>query len=436
MNKLKKFNICIAGLGTVGSNVIYSLIENHQLIINKTNIDFNILGISAKNKFKKRIFDINKYQWCDDLLDLVDIPNCNILIELVGDEKGLSYDLVKKALKNRIHVITANKALLSKNGNELFKIAEDNNVLLLFEAAVAGGIPIIKVIKQSVFLNKINRISGIFNGTTNYILSEMENQNLTFKEVLNNAQKNGYAEVDPTNDVEGIDSAHKLSLLSTICFGSKISIENISYKGISNINIEDINNAKKLGYKIKLISESEIIDNKLMSVVEPKLIRKETHLANVHGVLNAVKVETDYLKPLILKGEGAGGKATASSIISDLYELALNVNSSSLGYLTSQLKEFDILDLSKKSSSYYLRILAKDISGVLAKITSNLNEEGISIETILQIPESKTQNNSVPIIIVTHETTKNFLTKALIKIEKLDFVLDKVSVITIDKNFD
>ena len=436
MNKLKKFNICIAGLGTVGSNVIFSLIENHQLIINKINIDFNIIGISAKNKSKKRIFDINKYHWCDDSLDLVDIPNCNILIELVGEEKGLSYDLVKKALKNRIHVITANKALLSKNGNELFKIAEDNNVLLLFEAAVAGGIPIIKVIKQSVFLNKIHRISGIFNGTTNYILSEMENQNLTFKEVLNNAQKNGYAEVDPTNDVEGIDSAHKLSLLSTICFGSKISIENISYKGISNINIEDIKNAKKLGYKIKLISESEIIDNKLMSLVEPKLIRKETHLANVHGVLNAVKVETDHLKPLILKGEGAGGKATASSIISDLYEIALNGNSSSLGYLTNQLKEFDILDLSKKSSSYYLRILAKDISGVLAKITSNLNEEGISIETILQIPDNKTQNNQVPIIIVTHETTKNFLTKALIKIEKLDFVFGKVSVITIDKNFD
>jgi len=436
MNKSKKINICIAGLGTVGSNVVYSLNKNHQLIMNKINIDFNILGISAKNKSKKRIFDINKFQWCDNLLDLIDMPNCDILIELVGDEKGLSYELVKKALNNKIHVITANKALLSKYGNELFKIAENNNVLLLFEAAVAGGIPIIKVIKKSLFLNKINWISGIFNGTTNYILSEMENKNLTFKEVLNIAQKNGYAEFDPTNDVDGIDSAHKLSLLSTLCFGSKIRFEKITYKGISNIDIEDIKNAEKLGYKIKLISESELIGNKLMSVVEPKLIRKETHLANVHGVLNAVKIETDHLQPLILKGEGAGGKATASSIISDLYEIALNDNSPSLGYLTSQLKEFDILDLSKKTSSFYLRILAKDISGVLAKITSNLNEEGISIETILQIPDNKTKNNHVPIIIVTHETTKNFLIKALIKIEKLNFVFGKISVITIDKNFD
>ena len=306
----------------------------------------------------------------------------------------------------------------------------------MFEAAIAGGIPIIKVIKQSLFLNKISRISGIFNGTTNYILSEMENNDLTFKEVLNKAQKNGYAEVDSTNDVDGIDSAHKLSLLSTLCFGSKISFEKIIYKGISNIDIEDIKNAKKLGYKIKLISESEIIDNKLMSIVEPKLIKKENHLANVNGVLNAVKIETDHLNPLILKGEGAGGKATASSIISDLYEIALNVNTPSLGRLTSQLKEFDILDLSNKTCSYYLRILAKDISGVLAKITANLNEEGISIETILQIPDNKTKNNHVPIIIVTHETTKNFLINALIKIEKLNFVYGKISVITIDKNFD
>ena len=242
--------------------------------------------------------------------------------------------------------------------------------------------------------------------------------------------------INSLNDVEGIDSAHKLSLLSTLCFGSKINFENISYKGISNINIEDIKYAKKLGYKIKLISESEIIDNKLMSVVEPKLIRKETHLANVHGVLNAVKIETDHLNPLILEGEGAGGKATASSIISDLYEISQDINTPPLGYSTSQLVDYEILDLSNILSSYYLRILAKDISGVLAKITSNLNEEGISIETILQIPDNKTSDNYIPIIIVTHETTKNFLMKALTKIEKLDFVLTKVNVITIDKNFD
>ena len=301
-------------------------------------------------------------------------------------------------------------------------------------AAIAGGIPIVKVIKQSIFLNKIKKISGILNGTTNYILTEMENKKMSFKEVLKKAQQNGYAEINPNNDVDGVDSAHKLSLLSTLCFGSIINFDNVTYEGISNIDIEDIKNAEKLGYKIKLISESEIIDNKIMSVVEPKLIPKETQLANIDGVLNAIKIESDHLQPLILKGEGAGGRATSSSIISDLYEIALNINSPSLGYVTNQLIDYEKLDLSNKLESYYVRILVKDISGVLSRITSNLNEEGISIETILQIPDKNISQEQIPIIIVTHETTKNFLKKSLTKIEKLDFVLDNIAVITIDKS--
>ena len=216
MNKIKTLNVCIAGLGTVGSAVIDSLTKNHQLILKKISTEFIIQAISAKNKSKKRIFDINKYQWHYDPFELVKNTKCDIFIELIGEEKGLSFDLVKKALENKIHVITANKAMLSKYGNELFKIAEKNNVLLLFEAAIAGGIPIVKVIKQSLFLNKIKKISGILNGTTNFILSEMEKKKLSFKEVLEEAQQNGYAEIDPANDVDGVDSAHKLSLLSTL----------------------------------------------------------------------------------------------------------------------------------------------------------------------------------------------------------------------------
>ena len=434
MIKSQKIHICVAGLGTIGSNLIDILDKDHQLIYKKTNIDFNILGISAKNISKKRIFDINNYQWIDDPFELVKNNKCDIFIELIGEEKGISFDLVKKALENHIHVITANKAMLSKYGNELFKIAEKNNVLLLFEAAIAGGIPIVKVIKQSIFLNKIRKISGILNGTTNFILSEMENKKLGFEEVLKKAQQNGYAEINPINDIDGIDSAHKLSLLSTLCFGSKINFDNVTYEGISKIDIEDIKNAEKLGCKIKLISESEIVDNKIMSVVEPKLIIKETQLANIDGVLNAVKIESEHLQPLILKGEGAGGQATSSSIISDLYEISLNIKSPSLGYETNQLIDYEKLDISNKLESYYLRILVKDISGVLAKITSNLNEEGISIETILQIPDKNISQEQIPIIIVTHETTKNLLKKALTKIEKLDFVLDDIAVITIDKS--
>ena len=265
---MKKINICIAGLGTVGSNVVLSLNENEDYITSKTNFSFNILGVSAKNKFKKRICDIKNFTWCEDPMDLLNIKECNVLIELIGEEKGLSFDLVKQALEKNIHVVTANKALLAINGSELFNIAEQNNVLLLYEAAVAGGIPIIRSIKNSINLNKIKRISGILNGTTNFIFTEMEKFNLSFHDVLKKAQLNGYAEANPTNDIDGIDSAHKLTLLSTLCFGSEINFNNNKFSGINDIHIEDIYNAKKLGYRIKLISESQIIEDKIINVTD------------------------------------------------------------------------------------------------------------------------------------------------------------------------
>ena len=430
---MRKVNICIAGLGNVGSEVVKYLTNNKEYYLKKTNIEFNILAISAKNKSKKRVFDLNKFKWLDDPLDLIKINDCNILIELIGTEKSISYELVKKALNNRINVITANKALLSKHGDELFEIADKNNTLLLFEAAVAGGIPIIKVLKQSIFLNKIYKISGILNGTTNFILSEMEKKNLDFSQILEDAQQKGYAESDPTNDIEGIDSAHKLSLLSAICFGTKVNFDNIRYKGISNIRIEDINYSNKLGYKIKLISKSEIVNNKISSLVEPILINKNSQLANINSVLNAIKVETDHLESLFLIGEGAGGKATSSSVISDIFELVSDVKIPSLGYKNSELTNIEHIDYNDRNTSFYLRITVKDIPGVLAKITSNLNEEGISIETILQMPENKINKNEVSIIITTHETNSNLLNRSLIKIENLNFVVSKIAVITIDK---
>ena len=432
---MKNINICIAGLGTVGSNVILSLNENNDYINSKANLSFNILGVSAKNKFKKRICDIKNFTWCENPLDLLNIKDCNVLIELIGEEKGLSFDLVKQALEQKIHVVTANKALLAMNGSELFKIAEHNNVLLLYEAAVAGGIPIIKSIKNSIYIDKINKISGILNGTTNFILTEMEKFNLDFQEVLKRAQSNGYAEADPTNDIEGIDSAHKLTLLSTLCFGSEINFKNNKFSGIGNIHIEDIHNAKKLGYRIKLISESQIIEGKIMNVTEPRLIKIKNPLANVDGVKNAINVETEHLHSLFYEGEGAGGKATASAIISDLFEISNNSKSLSLGYKISELISFQSFDLMEKISPYYLRIISKDLTGVLSKITSFLNESGISIETILQIPENQNNNNSIPIIIVTHDTKKSSLMIALEKIEKQEFILEKIVLINMDKNY-
>ncbi len=431
---MKFLNICIAGLGNVGSSVVNTINQNHELIKNKASLSINILGISSKNRLKKRSCNINSYEWYDNPLDLVKIDNCNVLIELIGEEKGISFELIKKALNNKIHVVTANKSLLAKHGAELFEIAENNNVLLLYEAAVAGGIPIIKTIKNSIFLNNILKVSGILNGTTNYILSKMESENLSFDKALEDAQSKGYAELDPTNDIEGFDAAYKLTILSTICFGSEINFKNNEITGIKRIKIDDIINAKKLGYRIKLISETSIINNEISCVTEPKLIKINNPLASVSGVLNAVQIQTDQLENLFLEGEGAGGKATASSIISDLYEIFLNSNISSLGYKISNLKHLEKHDILEIERSYYVRIMTKDIAGVLATITSHFNESNISIEKILQVPENIGENLPIPIIIFTHKIKKKLLIQKIRKIDILDFVFDKIIIMNIDKN--
>ena len=249
---MDQINICIAGLGNVGSYLISTIVDNNSYVQSKASLSFNIIGVSAKNKLKKRICNIESYDWFDNPLDLINVKNTDVIIELIGEEKGISFELVKTALENKIHVVTANKALLAKNGLELFKIAEKNNVLLLYEAAVAGGIPIIKTLKNNIFLNKIKKISGILNGTTNYILTTMKEKNLSFNEVLDIAKSKGYTtDSEADLDIGGLDSAHKLTLLASLCFGAEIDFDNNEITGISNIHIDDINNANNLGFKPK-----------------------------------------------------------------------------------------------------------------------------------------------------------------------------------------
>ena len=431
---MKELNICIAGLGNVGSHLISTIEETKTFLNSKISNDIKILGISAKNKKKKRIFNIDNYKWFDNPLDLLSIPNCNVLIELIGHEKGTSYSLVKTALENKINVITANKALLAINGLELFNIAEKNNVLLLYEAAVAGGVPIIKTIKNNIFLNKFKRISGILNGTTNYILTTMLEKNLSFEEVLSIAKSKGYTtDSESELDIGGLDSAHKLTILTAICFGSKINFSNNEVKGISEISITDIINVNKLGYRIKLISEAYIADDNIYCLTEPKLVNIKNPLANVNGVLNAINIETDQLQSLFLEGEGAGGRATASSVISDLYEISLETNIPSLGYSFDKLIDYKKFNNSEIESSYYLRITTKDIAGVLSKITGHFRDFHISIEKILQIPDDNIKL-SVPIIIFTHKIKKYKLFNVINLIEKQEFVLEKIAIIPIYRN--
>ena len=427
---IKKLSICIAGLGNVGSALVSTIQKNNEIIYNKSNLKIDIVAVSAKNKNKQRDCDISKYEWFDNPIDLINNNKCDVFVELIGLEKSVSFELVKKALNQKIHVVTGNKAMLANYGSELFLIAEQNEVLLLYEAAVAGGIPVIKTIKNNLFLNKIKKISGILNGTTNYILSKMQEDNLSFNEALNIAKNKGFtSDREAELDLGGVDHAHKIKIKKTLSFGADLDFSVNDITGISEITIDDIKYADQLGYRIKLISESSIIDDQLYAVTSPKLIHKNNSISNVNGALNAINIETDQLNNIFLEGEGAGGKATASSIISDLYEISIMSSYKSLGFEYNKLikyKKFNSLNIESK---YFLRIMTNDQLGVLSKITTYFNDSNISVEKIVQIPDNN--DEIIPIIISTHKIKKLKLMNAVDKIEKLDFV-QKISFIPIE----
>ena len=430
---MKKIDVCIAGLGNVGSSLVYLIEKNTELMKVKANLIINILAISAKNKNKKRNFDIDNYTWVEDPINLLKVKGKppKILIELIGFEKDISYDLVKSALLQNIHVVTGNKAMLAKYGLELFRIAEENNVLLLFEAAVAGGIPIIKTIKNNIFLNNIKKISGVLNGTTNYILTTMETENKSFDEVLGDAKQKGFTSDNESKlDIGGYDAAHKLTLLTSLAFGAVVDFSLNEIDGINNITIEDIKFVKQLGYRIKLISESSIIDNKVYASTKPKLISIDKPMANMNGPLNAINIQTDQLENLYLEGQGAGGIPTASSVLSDINEIANNNYNNSLGFSISNLVKFEKFNSSNLKSKFYLRIRVVDQPGVLSKITTYFNDSGISIEKILQIPDKK--ENSIPIVITTHMVKSSELLNSVKKISDLEFILENISLIPIE----
>ncbi len=429
---MKVLNICIAGLGNVGSSLIKSIEDNNNYFQNKRFLKINIIGISAKSKNKKRIVNIDKYKWYDNPLDMTQLKECDVIVELIGQEKGISYDLINLSLKNNKHVVTGNKALIANYGNDLLKIAEINSLNLSFEAAVAGGIPVIKTIKNNISLNRINKISGILNGTTNYILTKMENENLSFDDVLNIAKEKGFTSDNEAKlDIGGFDAAHKLTILSTLCFGSNLNFDLNHVEGISNVKIEDINFAKKLGYKIKLISESSIIEDQISNFTSPKLVNLNNPLSNVSDALNAINIETDHLENLFLEGQGAGGIPTASSVLSDLYDISQNENYNNIGYKINDLKDYKKYSIENLINSYYIRIMTEDKPGVLSSITNNFSEFNISVEKILQLPENINKQSPIPIIITTHKIQRHILTKVIEKIEKLTFVKEKITVLAI-----
>ena len=427
----KKINIAIAGFGNIGS-YFYKVLEKNKINISiKTGKIPLVKYICAKNINKTRLIKIPKSKWINNPLNLSLMDDVDIIVELIGGSEGVAKKLVFSALRNKKHVITANKALMAKYGNQLAALAEKNRVNLEYEASVAGGIPIIRSIKEGLIANKINKIYGILNGTTNFILSSMESSRKNFYEVLDNAKKLGFAESNPVSDLNGNDSAAKLRILSSIAFNKNISKNKILTEGIQNINLTDILYAKKFGYKIKLLSISEIKMNKLIERVHPCLISNNSFLANVNGVLNAIVIDAMPVGKSVLQGEGAGAGPTSSALISDLCSILRGNIKYPFGIsskLRTKIIKFNIL---KHTSSSYFRIEVKDLPGVLSSITKIFAKNKISIKNLLQNPDKK--NKKATIIIITHKNLEKNYNNLFSNLIKNKFVLKKPTFIRIEK---
>jgi len=408
----KNINIALVGLGQVGIFLYNELSLKKKEIEIKTGKRISIVAISAKNKNKKRRFNIDKKIFYSNPLKIFKEKKIDILFECIGLSDGISKKIVEYALKNKVNVITPNKALIAKHGDHLAKLAEMNKVNLEFEASVAGGIPILRTIKEGLATNKIKKVYGILNGTTNYILSEMENSNESFEKVLKKAQVLGYAEPgNPKLDLNGFDAFAKIRILSALSFNIKISKSKCIMEGIENIKLEDIKIANQLGLRIKLLGISEIINNQLFETVHPCLVSKNSYIGNVNGVMNAVITEGKPVGQSILQGEGAGPGPTSSSLLSDLLSILRGNIKPPFGISYNKRKSIKPFNNQNYSNSLYLRFEVKDKQGVLSLITNRLSKFKISVKRIIQTPDKK--NKKATIVIISHKTTEKNIKNCL-----------------------
>ena len=428
---MKKLNIAIIGLGNIGSYLFKYLNENKKILTEKNNCAPVVSYVSAKNKNRKRNIKIKKNQWLDNYLDATKHKNIDLIVELIGGAEGAAKKLVFNALKNKKHVVTANKALIAKYGDQLSKIAEKNKVNLEFEAAVCGGVPIIRSLKEGLIANKITKIYGVFNGTSNYILSSMDKHNKSFKDVLHNAKKLGYAESNPSADLNGDDVAAKLKILASLCFNSFLN-HNIHVEGIRNIDKTDIDNANKLGYKIKLLGYAELINKKIYQRVHPTLIKKSTYVASIDGVLNAVIINGVPVGQSTIQGEGAGPSATTSALVSDISSILRGNIKFPFSISDAERKKLAFNNISNRLFSAYIRLEVLDKPGVLSNITNIFSKNKVSIKRLVQNPNKSKKYSSI--IIITHDSKDDDLKKILKEIEKKNYIKKTPKLIRIDEN--
>lgn len=426
---MKQLNVGILGLGTVGGGTYTVLKRNASEITRRTGVAIKVVQVADRNLANAKALATDA-DVTDDAFAVVNNPAVDVVVELIGGYT-LSRELVLKAIANKKHVVTANKALIALHGNEIFAAAKANNVIVAFEAAVAGGIPIIKALREGLGANRVEWVAGIINGTTNFILTEMREKGLNFADVLGEAQRLGYAEADPTFDVEGIDAAHKLTIMSAIAFGMPMKFEQAYTEGITKLEQVDIKYAEELGYRVKLLGITKRSDSGVELRVHPTLIPEKRLVANVNGAMNAVVVKGDAVGPTLYYGAGAGAEPTASAVVADLMDVARLIDATSaqrvpyLAFQPEQVQDLAILPIDEVQSAYYLRLRASDKPGVLADVTKILGDRSISIDAMLQ-KEPDENETEADIVILTHITVEKNMNAAIAAIESLEAISGKV----------
>lgn len=426
-----KIIVGIAGLGTVGAGVVKILEKHGALIAARSGREIEIGGVSARDRNRDRGVDLASYRWFDNAVDMASKDSgITLIVELIGGSDGPALALAREALGNGIGFVTANKALIAMHGKELAALAEKTGAPLRFEAAVAGGIPIIKALREGLVGNDVTAVRGILNGTCNYILTRMEREGLAFDDVLADAQRLGYAEADPTFDIDGIDTAHKTAILASLAFGVEPDMENLPTEGIRNIAPVDIEYAKELGYRIKLLGVAQHTDEGVETRVHPAMVPISAPLANVMNATNAVVVDGDFVGQTVYEGAGAGQGPTASAVMADIVDVARGQGGPRLGVPADQLKTAVPVPVSKHKGTYYLRLRVEDRHGVMADITKILAEEKVSIESMLQ--RGRASDGGVYIIMTTHMVVEASVAAALNRFTELECVLETPAMLRIE----
>ena len=434
---MKELKVGLLGIGTVGGGTYTVLTRNQAEISRRLGATVRVIQVADRNLAHAKQVTGGQVAVTDDAFAVVNNPEVDVVVELIGGYT-VAKELVLKAIENGKHVVTANKALLAVHGNEIFKAAAAKGVIVAFEAAVAGGIPIIKALREGLSANRIEWVAGIINGTTNFILTEMREKGLAFDDVLKEAQRLGYAEADPTFDVEGIDAAHKLTIMAAIAFGMPMQFEKAYTEGITKLTIKDIKYAEELGYRVKLLGISKKTETGVELRVHPTLIPEKRLVANVNGAMNAVVVKGDAVGPTLYYGAGAGAEPTASAVVADLVDIARLTNASAeqrvpyLGFQLDQQVTLNVLPISEVSSAYYLRMRAMDKPGVLAEVTKILGDRDISIDAMMQ-KEPQEGESEADIVILTHVTMERNLDAAIEAIQALSAIAGHVTKIRMEE---